>query len=363
MMDDLDRKILTEIQKEFPRVSEPFEVLGQRVGISGSEALKRIKKLKEEQILRQISAIFDTKSLGYKSTLVAMKFSADQLDRGAEIINQHPGVSHNYRRNDAYNLWFTVAVPPADSIEKTVARLHELSGAQNTLILPTLKLFKIGVKLDLTGKDSDKLDSKEDIYDESRRRKAPPELTEEHIEAIRALQEDIPLVERPYQAISESSGFSEERLFELMTFFESKGYFRRFAGILHHRKAGFNANAMVVWNITDEKQDEVGEIMARFPQVSHCYKRPVFSDWPYALYTMIHAPKAEDCDKIVQKIVQATGDWPRKNLYSTKEYKKIRLKYFTKELDEWWERIGQTPSSRAPEGGVAISEIASLRSQ
>ena len=245
-MDDLDRKILTEIQKDFPRVSNPFDSLGQKIGISGEEALSRVKKFKEEKILRQISAIFDTRSLGYQSTLVAMKFSNDQLDRGAEIINRHPGVSHNYRRNDAYNLWFTVAVPPNHSLEKTVQKLHELSGARNTLILPTLKLFKIGVKLDLTGTNSDAMESKEDIYDESKRRKTTPELTQEHIKAIRILQEDIPLVDRPYEAIAKSSGFSETRLFELMDFFESKGYFRRFAGILHHRQAGFSANPMVV---------------------------------------------------------------------------------------------------------------------
>ena len=335
-MDDLDRKILTELQKELPRVSQPFQVLGERVGASEAEVIARIQKLKEEKVLRQVSAIFDTKSLGYKSTLVAMKFAADQLDRGAEVINQHPGVSHNYRRSDAYNLWFTIAVPPYDSLETTIQKLHELSGALNTLILPTLKLFKIGVKLDLTGKNSDALDSKEDIYNESRRRKEAPDLTSEQIEAIRILQEDLPIVERPFEEIAKGSGFTEAKLFELMNLFESKGYFRRFAGILHHRKAGFSANAMVVWNIPEEHQDEVGEKMARFPQVSHCYKRPIFPDWPYSLYTMIHGPKAEDCEKIVQRIIQMAGDWPRKNLYSTKEYKKIRLKYFTKELDEWW---------------------------
>src|SRR3989338_8411311 len=338
-MDDLDRKILTEIQKDFPRVSKPFHALGEKFGITGEETLARIKRLKEdEKVLRQISAIFDTRSLGYQSTLVAMKFSNDQLDRGAEIINQHPGVSHNYRRNDAYNLWFTVAVQPYHSLEGTIQKLHELSGALSTLILPTLKLYKIGMKLDLTGSDPDARDSKENIYDDSKRRKAPPELTQEHIEAIRALQEDIPLEECPFEAIAKASGFTEARLFELMNFFEPRGYFRRFAGILHHRKAGFSANAMVVWNIPEEKQDEVGMKMALFPQVSHCYKRPIFLDWPYALYTMIHGAKAEDCEKIVQKIVSAAGDWPRKNLYSTKEYKKIRLKYFTKELDEWWDR-------------------------
>jgi DNA-binding Lrp family transcriptional regulator len=347
MMDDIDRKILTEIQRDFPRVTEPFRALGGKLGISGEETLAVVKKLKAEQILRQISAIFDTKSLGYRSTLVAMKFAPERLETGAEIINQHPGVSHNYRRNDAYNLWFTVAVPPFDSLEETIQKLHELSGALSTLILPTLKLFKIGVKLDLTGANSNSLDSKEDIYDESRRRHAPPELTQEHIEAIRVLQEDIPLIERPFQEIARVSGFVEERLFELMNFFEEKGYFRRFAGILHHRKAGFAANAMVVWNVPAENQDEVGMKMAQFPQVSHCYKRPIFSDWPYSLYTMIHGAKAEDCEKVVQKIIQAAGDWPRKNLYSTKEYKKIRLKYFTKELDEWRSKAGKETAVRA----------------
>ena len=228
-MDDLDRKILTEIQKDFPRVSEPFEALAKRVGArhasplpSGEEVLDRIKKLKEENVLRQISAIFDTKSLGYQSTLAAMKFSNDQLDLGAEIINQHPGVSHNYRRNNAYNLWFTVAVPPADSLAKTIQRLHELSGALNTLILPTLKLFKIGVKLDLTGSNSDALDSKEDIYDESKRRHRVPDLSADEIEAIRLLQEDIPLVERPFETLSRLSGFSEEQLFKMVKMFKEK---------------------------------------------------------------------------------------------------------------------------------------------
>ena len=120
---------------------------------------------------------------------------------------------------------------------------------------------------------------------------------------------------------------------------------------------------MVVWNVLAEKQDEVGAKMAQFPQVSHCYKRPIFVDWPYALYTMIHGHKAEACERVVQKIVQIAGDWPRKNLYSTKEYKKIRLKYFTKELDEWWTHATGDSSSRVlltnevSQKGVAISNI------
>ncbi len=339
-MDDIDRQLLTYLQKEIPAATSPFEKIGSKIGIDSAEVLLRINRLKEEKIIRQISAIFDTKSLGYKSTLVAMRFPEEKLDEAASVINEHPGVSHNYKRSHDFNLWFTIAVPPTDSLEEHIQRLHELSGADKTLILPTLKLFKIGVKLDLTGKES-KEESLDEIYDERRRRKIAPDLTEKDVDAIRVLQEDLPLVDEPYQRIASELGTSESHLFEMIQSFTQRGYLRRVAAILHHRRAGFAANAMVVWQIPEEKQDQAGSQMALFREVSHCYKRPVYPEFPYALYTMIHAPKISDCDAIADRIEEKVGKWPRYSLLSTKEYKKIRLKYFTKELDEWWLKSGQ----------------------
>jgi DNA-binding Lrp family transcriptional regulator len=340
--DERDRKLLTLLQKEIPLETRPFTRIGEALGASEAEVLQRIQKLKdEEKVIRQISAIFDTKSLGYKSTLVAMKFGPETIDAGAEVINQHPGVSHNYKRNADFNLWFTIAVPPKDSLEAHIERLHELSGAQQTLILPTLRLFKIGVKLDLTGKES-KEEPAGEIYDESRRRKTAPDLTEAEIEVIRILQEDLPLAETPFEVLAKQIGLNEERLFEILRSFISRGYLRRLAAILHHRRAGFAANAMVVWNIPHEELDRIGPEFAKFREVSHCYERPTFSDWPYSIYTMVHAPKVQDCEGIVERMEEKIGQWPHLNLYSTKEYKKVRLKYFTKELDEWWQRTVAT---------------------
>ena len=336
--DELDRRLLTALQKEIPFETRPFAGIAETLGTHEAEILRRIRRLKEEEkVIRQISAIFDTKSLGYKSTLVAMKFDDSQLDGGAEVINQHPGVSHNYKRDADFNLWFTIAVPPKDSLEAHIHRLHELSGAKQTLILPTLRLFKIGVKLDLTGKES-KEEPADQIYDESRRRKEAPDLSEAEIEAIRILQEDMPLVENPYQILAGRIGLEEKGLFEILRSFQARGYLRRIAAILHHRRAGFAANAMVVWEIPKEKLDCVGPEFAKFREVSHCYERPTFPDWPYSIYTMVHGAKMSDCEAIVERIEGKIGKWPRLNLYSTKEYKKIRLKYFTKELDEWWQR-------------------------
>lgn len=336
--DDLDRRLLTLLQKEIPFEPRPFAKIGGALGMEEPEVLWRIRRLKEEEkVIRQISAIFDTKSLGYKSTLVAMKFEEGDLDAGAEVINQHPGVSHNYKRNADFNLWFTIAVPPKDSLEAHIRRLHELSGSKRTLILPTLRLFKIGVKLDLTGKES-KEEAADEIYDESRRRQAAPDLSETEIEAIRRLQEDLPLAETPYQLLSQEMGVGEEELFKVLRSFQARGYLRRLAAILHHRRAGFAANAMVVWEIPKEKLGSIGPEFAKFREVSHCYERPIFPDWPYSIYTMVHGAKVADCEAMVARMEEKIGKWPHLNLYSTKEYKKVRLKYFTKELEEWWEK-------------------------
>jgi len=339
-LDDLDKRLLTELQREFPIIPEPWQALAANVGVPASELIAKTASLKERKVIRQLSAIFDTRSLGYQSMLVASQFAPDKIDAGAAIINQHPGVSHNYKRNDKFNLWYTVAVPPYDSIDETVQLLDELSGATVTIKLPTLHLYKIGMKLNLIEKDG-REEVPEEIYDEKKRFAPKPKLTEEHIAVIRATQDDWPLVERPYAAMAETAGLTEARLIEQLRGMQQVGYLRRVAAILHHREAGFKANAMVVWQIPAEEVDRVGNAFALFGEVSHCYRRPVYPEWPYPLFTMLHAPTYSDCMKIVEKMEEKVGKFTHKNLFSTKEYKKIRLKYFSPELDEWWARHGR----------------------
>ena len=338
--DGVDKALLTEVQKQFPIDHRPFQILSEKLGISEQACLERITRLKANQVIRQISAIFDTRAIGYQSTLVAMK-KADpaRVDEAAEVINQHPGVSHNYKRNDPFNIWFTVAVPPGDSLEQVVRILHALAKADETIILPTLRLYKIGVKLDLTGQES-ALESPEEIYDEKRRMTVKPPLSEQDIRFIRILQEDLPLLEMPFVVWAEQAETAEEELFAWARKMEHLGYMRRFAAILHHRNAGFKANAMVVWQVPEDQVDTVGEQMALFREVSHCYRRPVYPSWPYPLFTMIHAETYSACMDVVKRIEDRVGQFPHKSLFSTKEYKKTRVKYFTPALDQWWRDIG-----------------------
>lgn len=337
--DDVDKALLTEVQKIFPVAHRPFQALGEKLGISEQECLERVGRLKETQVIRQLSAIFDTRALGYQSTLAAMKVDPARVDEAADVVNRHPGVSHNYKRNDPFNIWFTVAVPPTDSLEQVVNILHALAKAEETIILPTLRLYKIGVKLDLTGQESP-YESAEDIYDEQRRNSPKPPLTEQDIRLIRVMQEDLPMLELPYAVWAEQAETTEEELFAWSRRMEQLGYLRRFAAILHHRNAGFRANAMVVWQVPQEQVDAVGQEMARFREVSHCYRRPVYPTWPYPLFTMIHAETHSACMDIVKRIEERVGAFPHKNLFSTKEYKKTRVKYFTPELDTWWKNTG-----------------------
>ena len=331
-----EKKLLNLIQWEFPLCERPFAELGAKVGISEAQAISITQKLKEERIVRQISAIFDTRSLGYRSMLVAMNVEPERDGEAAAIINEHPGVSHNYRRNHELNIWFTVAVAPNSRIglEKTVEILHTLARARSTRMLPTLKLYKIGVKLDVEGKHAPD-DTEAEGY--NFRKIKQEALTQDDVELVRALQEDCPLVESPFEPAARRLGIGVPELVERARQFTERGKMRRFAAVLNHRRAGFTANGMGVWQVEgdDARIDEVGLTMGSFRAVSHCYRRPIYADWPYSIFTMVHGRSTEECEQILKAIQEKTGVQEYRTLYSTREYKKIRLRYFTQDMEAW----------------------------
>jgi len=245
-------------------------------------------------------------------------------------------VTHNYKRNHFYNLWFTLAVPP-DSIlglEKTVEILKSESNAKSARILPTLKLFKIGVKLDMTGKDDISTVEEKKFYGES-------DISKDYVfqdidtDIIKEVQEDFPLTSKPFTEIANKIGLDCNELISHLKDLKSHGIMRRVAAILHHRKAGFRANAMGVWDVPIDQIEEIAPKMAAFKSVSHCYRRPTYPDWPYSLFTMIHGRSAKDCNDLLKKLSDISGITKYDALYSSKEYKKTRLKYFSKEYLDW----------------------------
>jgi len=326
----MENELLYEMQNAFPMIQRPFEAVAQKLGTSEEEVLTIVQKLKNEKIIRQTSAIFDTKRLGYTSSLVAFKVDEDKVDQAADIINQHPGVSHNYLRNHEYNIWFTMAVAPDSKLglEKTIEILKEQTGAEDAITLPTLKMFKISVKMDTTGKRAKKEKVKKLAHKEI-------EITPEHIAVIKELQKDITVTKEPFKEAIERLDMSYERFFEIANTLKDAGVMRRFATILNHRKAGFGANAMSVWVVPESRGEEIGREMAEFSAVSHCYLRPSYPNWPYNLFAMVHGKSQEECDSLIEEMAKESGLTEYGKLYSTVEFKKQRLVYFDDAFKAW----------------------------
>ncbi len=343
LLDELDKEILDIVQKEIPLVAEPYKAIAESIGTTEDVVLERLNNMKGDAI-RQMSAIFDTKALGYKSSLVAARIAPEKLDKMAvEVFNQHPGITHNYKRNHDFNLWFTIAVPPNSrfGLEKTVEILGELAEVESIRILPTLKLFKIGVQLDVKNENEHNAKAKPNYTEEMRNAALKRELSEQDIQVILELQKDLEIVARPYDKLAQNVNMTTEDFLEYARKFVDNGQMRRFSAVLNHRKAGFRANGMGVWAVPEDQVMEIGQKMGSFRAVSHCYLRPTYPDWKYNIFTMVHGRDMEECEAILQAIEDETGITDRIVLYSTKEYKKTRVSYFTPEIYEWEKEMAE----------------------
>jgi DNA-binding Lrp family transcriptional regulator len=333
-LDDLDRRLLNLMQGSFPLETRPYASVAAAAEVSELEVMSRVQRLLDERIVRQVTPIFDTRALGYSSMLVAAKVDPEHPWRAAKVINSHPGVSHNYLRNHDFNMWFTLATEPDSKLglQGTLDVLQRLTGAESIRQLPTLKLFKIRMDLEMEG-DTKALAS-EGVAQEPVELE-PAAYDELDIAVIRATQGDMAVTSEPYVLPAERLGMTVEALLEHMRGMRERGILRRVAAILYHRRAGFSANGMGVWKVPAERIMELGPRMAAFRGISHCYERPTYEDWPYSVFTMAHGRSKEECDAVLDAIAEQLDIQERATLYSSTEFKKIRLLYFTDEFKAW----------------------------
>jgi DNA-binding Lrp family transcriptional regulator len=266
--------------------------------------------------------------------LVAAKIDPEHPWRAAKVVNAHPGVSHNYLRNHEFNMWFTVAVEEDSKLglEGTLEILQRETGAESIRQLPTLKLFKIRMDLEMQG-DTGALASAGVAQEPVELERQPYD--DFDVAVVRATQGDMPICREPYVPAAQALGIAVPRLLEHMTGMRERGLLRRVAAILFHRRAGFSANGMGVWKVPADRVLELGPRMAAFRGISHCYERPTYADWPYSVFTMAHGRSKQECDAILESIAQDTGIEEHATLYSSTEYKKIRLLYFTDAFKQW----------------------------
>ena len=333
-LDDTDRRLLNLMQGSFPIAPRPYAHVAELAQLTEQEVMDRVSHLLDKRIVRQVTPIFDTRALGYSSMLVAARVDPEHPHRAAQVINEHPGVSHNYLRNHEFNLWFTIATEPDSKLglQETLEVLAREAGASSVRQLPTLKLFKIRMDLEMEG-DTEALAKTAQATDPIEL--DPQPYDELDISVIRALQGDMPVVSEPYAPAASELGMSQDDLLAHLSGMQERGLLRRVAAILYHRRAGFSANGMGVWKVPDERVLDIGRRMAAVRGISHCYQRPTYADWPYSVFTMAHGRSKDECDAILDSIAIQTGISERATLYSSTEFKKIRLLYFTDEFKAW----------------------------
>ena len=334
-LDDLDKRLLNLMQGSFPIAPRPYQHVAAQAGITEDEVMTRVQRLLDERIIRQVTPIFDTRALGYSSMLVAAKVDPENPWRAANIINAHPGVSHNYLRNHEFNIWFTIATEPDSplGLEQTLRSLAASSPAPSRSAScrrsscsrsawisrwrPAPRRCRQGRRGGRAGRDRTP----------ALRRLRPrrdPRHSGRPAGDLRAL--------RPRRG---GAGIPQEQLLAHLEGMVERRLLRRVAAILFHRRAGFSANGMGVWKVPDERILELGMRMAPFRGISHCYQRPTYADWPYSVFTMAHGRSKEECDAILDSIAEHTGISERATLYSSTEFKKIRLLYFTDDYRDW----------------------------
>jgi siroheme decarboxylase len=335
-LDEFDKRLLNAMQGAFPIVPRPYAEVAAALGVDEQRVLTRVDELVRQRIIRQVTPIFDTRAFGYGSMLVAAKVDAEHPWRAAKIINEHPGVSHNYLRNHDFNMWFTIAVEPDSELglDGTLEVLQRDTGAESIRQLPTLKLFKIRMDLEMEGGTDALAKSAGEAVEPAEIERQPYDELDKAV--VRATQGDLPIVSEPYAQAAHELGMPVERVVEHLNGMVERRLLRRVAAILFHRRAGFSANGMGVWKVPEERIAELGPRMAAFRGISHCYQRPTYPDWPYQIFTMAHGRSKEECDAILDAIGDELGCIEdRATLYSSTEFKKVRLLYFTEDFKAW----------------------------
>lgn len=329
-LSEADRnRLLRRVQHEVPFVERPFAAIAAELGFHEEEVLAELRALRESGLLREISAVLEGGALGYDSALVACAVAPADLARVVEVVNAHPTVTHNYLREHAYNLWFTIAVPEQMGLDATLRALAIAAGVSDFHALRRTATFKIGVNFDLESGTN-----QTEAAEISAVAAFRPGERERRI--FRALQTPLPLEGRPFDELARACGCTTV---ELLEFARSHlgGAIRRYVGTLRHRKAGVRANGMAVWSVPDSDLKRIGTTLAAAPEVSHCYSRNAIPGFPYTLYSMLHAQTREACLAIAARLATQVAISDYSVLFSVEEYKKVRLRYFLPELDAWWQ--------------------------
>ena len=311
-----DRALLDLLQTDFPLAARPYAALGEKVGLAETECYERVERLSGAGLIRRIGASFDSRKLGYVSTLVAAKVDGDSLEAVAAKVNAFPEVTHNYARSGEFNLWFTVIAQTPGELESVVEAVRREEGVERVIELPATRTYKLRAVFGADARDARPCQHLIPVGSRVPRDRSAA--------LVRKFQGDIlHLGLRP---------FAEDEILQLREL-AADGALRRFGAIVNHRNAGARANALTAWQVSETDCDKIGAAFAEMGYVSHCYAREKPGDWPYSLYAMVHAGSDAELSGRIEELAAAAwtvaGAEVRSASFVTqREYKKTSPRYF-----------------------------------
>jgi DNA-binding Lrp family transcriptional regulator len=344
-MDNTDKQILTAIQADLPVEVRPFDVLAERLNLNAADVVSRVKRMAAEGLIRRVGPVFDSRGLGYVSTVAAATVPPERLREVADRVSRMPGVTHNYERRHAYNLWFTLTSASRQEEERMLEALRRDTGIPHLFSLPALAVYKIRVKFDLMA-DSPAADAETAPPPASQKRCQEPydvkvpdtfsdaagpatrPLSGDQKELVRLLQDGLPIQREPFVGAGAQLGWPVERIVEQIREWMGMGIVRRFGAVVRHRDLGFAANGMAVFRAAEAQADEAGRRLAARPEVSHCYRRPPLEDFPFNLYAMVHGRSENQVRQAVAAMAAEAGLTDYDVLFSVTEFKKASMRYF-----------------------------------
>jgi DNA-binding Lrp family transcriptional regulator len=309
----------------------PFDILAERLSESPELVLARIGCARSQGIIRRLGPVFDSGRLGYTSTLVAANVPAERLAGVAKLVNHLPGVTHNYRREHAYNLWFTLTADSREQIDSILDELRRRTGLNEFYSLSALAVYKIRVEFQLS--ETSAASRNAQAAGSPAQPGEPTKLDERQKQLVRVLQEGLPLVPEPFAEMAKQVDFSAKEIVQQITDWLAEGLIRRFGAVVRHQKLGFVANGMAVFQVGADRIDVVGEKMAEYPEISHCYRRPSLDDWNYNLFAMVHGRSEAQVRRFVERLAKQLKISKYDILFSTTEYKKTSMKYFLESVE------------------------------
>ena len=328
-LDMVSQSLLNDFQHSFPLKSEPYQDLADKLNTDTEKVMSRAQTLLASGAISRIGPVFRPNTIGV-STLAAISVPTEQIEQYAAIVNQFSQVNHNYEREHEINLWFVLTAASQPELDDTIKQIERATGRM-VLVLPMLKEYHIDLGFRMRHLNQNAAFSEASVLKQITT--AQP-LKAHELDTLKsliiAIQDGLPIVERPYQALADSLEWTEEQVLDgLKTLIES-GAIKRFGVVVRHHEMGYRANAMVVWDVQDKIVDQLGEQLGSEPCVTLCYRRPrVLPGWPYNLFCMIHGQNRDEVLDCIEKIrlQYVLGDIEYQVLFSGKRFKQRGAHY------------------------------------